>query len=398
VAGIQDADEISAIQRDLLLLEQRSLDIGTDMRDAQNDPNVIRLNTHIRDQVNNRGQSFMSLNFNELYTLRDNVNHSIQNRNQLIITGSIQAGGDYARQQAELISRLGTHSTDIIARSGGIMTSVMDNLEHIFTVADMPNLTAQQLNFSPETVPYIPARYISANEPAFKIVGNTWYIAAYVPNDLIQGFAEGQSRTIYVENPVSKVYTPMATRVHQITPGTRDSRVVFRNTRYVIDFIHVRNVNIRITQRVETGLVVPNTAFTTREYFMVPLPFLHGLLEYGVLRYTAEETTETVAVTVIEWLGAQVYVAGDLRLGDVLSNGQGGKFTIDEVRTVQGVYWANHGYARFRQIETDRIITERGGTTLLCPVRNRGKLNEFDSIIVDARSVNEGDLIWSQRR
>jgi hypothetical protein len=81
-------------------------------------------------------------------------------------------------------------------------------------------------------------------------------------------------------------------------------------------------------------------------------------------------------------------------MGDILLDGLGGRHTLSERHVVQGIYWANHGYARFRPIYTDAPITDRGGTTLLCPLRNRTSLREFDSIVVDASMVNEGDLIW----
>jgi hypothetical protein len=222
-------------------------------------------------------------------------------------------------------------------------------------------------------------------------VGNVWYIAAYIANELIQGFAVGQSRTIYAQSPVTGEFLPLAVRVHDLTPATRDSRVVFRTSRYVLDFINQRNVNIRTTQTVERGLIIPNTAVTSREYFVLPINFLHGVVEHSVLRY-AGETNETVSVFVSDSAGVQVYITSDfLRVGDVLLDGLGGFHTLTDVRVVQGIYRANLGHARFRRIYTDELITERGGTTLLCPVRNT--LQEFDIIVVDALTVSEGDLI-----
>ena len=393
VASIQNSAEMENINRDMMALEQRGLDIG-ELRAAQDDPNVIRINAHIHDQVDNRAHSFTSLNFSELYSLRDNLNHSINSRNQFIINGSIQAGGDYARQQEELITRMGVHSTNMVAHSGGIMTSVLDGLENVFLLSNMSNLTREQINFTPDPLPLIPAQHLYANDPAFKIVGNIWYMAAYISNDLLTNFAVGQMRNIYVESPATGEFTPMNVQVHQLTQGTRESRVVFRNTRYVIDFMHMRNVNIRVTQRMDVGLVIPNTAITTREYIVMPLNFLHGLVDYSVLRYTGEGS-ERIPITVSEWMGTQIYVTGNLRVGDVILDGLGGRHTISEVRTTQGVYWAHTGFASFRRIFTDEIITERGGVTVLCP-RQNPRLREFYTIVVDAATVREGEVIWGR--
>jgi len=395
IASIQDSVEVAGINADMLALDQRALQVGT-MRIDQADPNIARINNHIRGQVDNRAHAFTALNFSDLFVLRDNLNQSIHNRNQLIISGSLHAGGDYARQQAELLARLGVHSTDMYARSGGIMTAVLDGLENTFTLAGMPALTREQLNFTPDPFPLFPARELYANDPAFKIVGNTWYIAAYIPNEMIHGFTVGQMRNIYVESPTMGGFTPMQMRVHQIITGTRDSRVVFRNTRYVIDFIHQRNVNIRLTQSVEAGLRIPNTAITLRNFYVIPLTFLHGLIDHSVLRYTGEGSM-SIPVIVTEWAGTHVHISADtagLNRNDVLLDGLGGRYTLSEVHTVQGIYWAHHGYARFRRIYTDSLTTERGGTTLLCPVRNRASIREFESIVVDANMVTEGQLIW----
>ena len=393
VASIQDANEVARILHDMRALEQRGLDIG-EMRDAQNDPNVIRINNHIRDQLDTRAQSFTSLNFAELYVLRDNLNHSIDSRNQHIINGSLQAGGDYIHQQAELDAQMVVHSSPIFAQYGGIMTSAIDGLEGDFTIENIPMLTRDQFNSTPDPFPSVPAQYLEANASAFKIVSNVWYIAAYIPNNLIQGASAGQTRYIYVESPITGEYLRMNVRIHQITPGTTDSRVVFRNTRYVIDFMHVRNVNIRMTQRVEEGLVIPNTAITSREYVIVPSTFVHGP-KHSVLRYTSGASV-TIPVTISEIIGAQTHIMGDLRVGDVLLDGLGERFTVTDtdVHVVQGIFWANYGYARFRPIFTDELITDRAGTTLLDARRNQRSLLEFDNIIVDANMVNEGDLIW----
>ena len=394
VASIQDADEVARILQDMRALEQRGLDIG-EMRDAHNDPGIIRINNHIQDQLDARAHSFTSLNFADLYVLRDNLNHSIDNRNQHIIQGSLQAGGDYIHQHAELNAQMVVHSSPIFAQYGGIMTAAIDGLENTFTIDNIPMLTREEFNFTADPFPSVPVQYLATNAPAFKIVGNVWYLAAYIPNDLIRGFSVGQTRNIYVESPVTGEYMPMNVRVHQIVPGTGDSRVVFRNTRYIIDFMQVRNVNIRMTQRVEEGLVIPNTAITTREFIEIPSAFIHGQSEDSVLRYTGGGSV-TIPITVTERTETRAYITGNLRAGDILLDGLGERFLITDVhvRVVQGVYWANLGYARFRPIYIDEVVTDRAGTTLLNARRNQGNILEFDSIIVDANMVNEGDLIW----
>ncbi|MCL2187149.1 MAG: hypothetical protein FWC16_02645 [Defluviitaleaceae bacterium] len=395
IASIQDSTAVAGINADMIALDARAMLVST-LRYDQADPNITRINNHIRGQVDTRAHSFTALNFSDLYVLRDNLNQSIHNRNQLIISGSLHAGGDYARQQAELLARMGVHSTDMYARSGGIMTPIIDGLEEVFTISGMMNLTREQLNFTPDAFPLFPAQELEMNDAAFKIVGNVWYIAAYIPNEKIRGFAAQQMRNVYVESPVTGAFEPMQLRIQQINAGTRDSRVIFRNTRYVMDFMHQRNVNIRISQVVETGLKIPNTAVTERQYYIIPLPFLHGLIDHHILRYTGDGSVP-IPVSVTEWAGATVHISSNalgLNMGDIILDGLGGRHTLSDMHTVQGIYWANHGYARFRPIYTDAPITDRGGTTLLCPMRNRTTLREFDSIVVDANMVSEGDLIW----
>ncbi|MCL2499326.1 MAG: hypothetical protein FWE90_03200 [Defluviitaleaceae bacterium] len=395
IASIQDAAEVASINRDMQVLDQNAMRVST-MRHDQTDPNVVRLNNHIRGQVDNRAHSFTSHNLSDLYALRDGLNQSITHRNQFIISRGFSAAGDYAREQADLLALLGVHSTNMYARSGGIMSPIVDGLESVFTLSGMESLTREQLNFTPDTIPLFPPQYLEANEPAFKIVGNIWYIAVYIPNELIHDYAVGQTRTIFVENPSIGDFIPMNMRITQLKTYTRDSRVVFRSTRYVMDFMHRRNVNIRTTQTVEEGLKIPNTAVASRDYFVIPISYVHGIIDNSVLRYTGEGNV-SIPVTVAEWAGAFAHIRSDtpgLFYGDVLLDGQGGRHTITDVRTVQGIYRANHGFADFRRIYTDEPITDRGGSTLLCPVRNRGSLREFDSIVIDAGLVTDGQMIW----
>jgi hypothetical protein len=75
---------------------------------------------------------------------------------------------------------------------------------------------------------------------------------------------------------------------------------------------------------------------------------------------------------------------------------QGENYTITEssVREEYGVFRATLGYARFTTIHIDGQLSDADGEyTLLNPARNTSLRQFVDTIVTDASTVNDGDII-----
>jgi len=289
------------------------------------------------------------------------------------------------------------NSSEIYATRSGIMSPIIDGAEHIFTMDNKRGLTREQVRFTIDPNTIVPSRDVQAGDPVFKIVGNIWYIATYIPNDLIQGWAAGDQRIVYVNN--GGVYEPMQMRVEQVDYGARgDSFVLLRNTRGGIDFLHQRNISLRITDNITRGFMIPSSAVATRSFFRVPFSHIHGSLDpyvllrtdYGIrtVPITIQETTENHAYIIVEESG--------LMPGDILSPsdilGPNLTLTHSDIQQEHGVFRTNLGVVEFRRIHFDEELLTAGAPILLDPARNR-EIREFDSIVTDASGVSEGDVV-----
>ena len=180
-----------------------------------------------------------------------------------------------------------------------------------------------------------------------------------------------------------------------------DAFIVFRSTRNVDRFLNQRNVNVRITDNVQHGLRIPTSAIATRNLVRIPLTHLHGVEDnHFVQRFVGEGVTERVNVFVNNVIGEYAYILNEglfISIGDVFA-----PFDLDytayiiwdtNIVTVRGVFRANLGVAEFRQIFLEEELPDIGiGHVILNPVRNRGLL-QFDTIVTDASTVREGDLV-----
>jgi len=231
----------------------------------------------------------------------------------------------------------------------------------------------------------------------FKIVGNIWYIVAYMPNNMIENFAEDTDRTIFVQNAATGNYDPMVMRITHIEQFHTESRVVFRTSRNVMDFLNQRNVSIRTTNYISSGLQVSTSAITTRRSMRIPVThvferggyYVHINNEYGLRQ---------VPIDVLERTEDYVFIeeTTDLVDGDILipASIYGSSFTITEavIRIEYGVYRTILGYASFTPIFLDDELSDVDTYTLLDPARNP-HLRQFDTIVIDASTVTHGDII-----
>ena len=396
IASIADPAVIHAAGRELAAVEAQALNIQALRHITETDSIVQRLNSDINNTVNARIHNFAALNMSEIYSMRDDLNRIITTRNQININDGVGARASLAREQEHHMTILGTHSRNMYSVGSGIMSRAIDGWETTLTVASIAYLTPEQLHDIVEYDTPFPSQTVSEGDAIFKIVGNVWYIAAYMPNDMIYGFTVNTNRTVYLHNANTGNYEPHSLRIQSIEHGTRNSLVVFRNTRHVIDFMNQRSISIRTTSGIRQGLKIPDTAIAASRYFRIPIGFIHGDTDTHVLIST-ETGNVTVPVTMARVTEYYAYIPATYALTVdslfVPSTPYGSHMLLshEHIREVHGVYQVSLGAAVFREIN----LGEGGvntGYVLLDPALNPW-ISEFAEIVTDESTVVAGQLV-----
>jgi len=364
-------------------------------------PVVERMNTNMHHAVVGSAHSFTAGRLTELNVLFDRLNQLTDNRNQLILDESRDAAGDVGRVHTTLMEQLDQSVANIYATDSGIMFPVIDGHEGDITPQTMRGINRGDVDLIIDSSLLMPVREVEEGEAVFKLVGNTWYIAAHMPHELAEMFTINADRTIYVQNVVTGVYEPLLVRVMHVDRFLIETLVIFRAPRRVTDFLYQRSINIRITEDMATGLKISNTAIATRTFFDIPRTHIHGNASDGffVHHRSGEFGLIPIPLVVIEETDTHVSVMEEsfpLRLGDIIAPVAlyTDQLVIDEriMRRVHGVYRANLGYAHFTILNIDGPLSEIDGFTLIDPARNPG-LNLFDTIVTNASEVMHGKIL-----
>jgi len=397
VANIQDVETTERIERDIRDAEEEIRNLTNLRHFFESDAAVQRIDGNLRSTMNANMHNFSLTNLSELNSLHDRITQLTDNRNQIISTDSRDAVGDVGRLHINLQAQLSMNSVNMYAARTGIMSTIIDRHENLITPANMREATREMISHQVDHTELVPIRDVQASDPVFKLVGNTWYVVSFMPRDMVRDFVQGTERTIFLLNAQTGSYDPVLMRIEYLEHRHTDSLVIFRSSRNVMGFLNQRNVSIRTTNYVATGLMVSSSAISTRRYVGIPTTHVHGNVNYYV-RHINEYGISPVPILVSSRTDNTVYVLESeltLIMGDVLAPVllHLPNYTITEsaIKRVHGVYRTNRGYASFVAVNLDGEL-EVDGYTMLDPSRNPN-LSQFDTIVTDASTVTHRQII-----
>ena len=395
ICNIQDAAAFDDITRSMESVEEQIMSLQW-LKESQSDidPAVKRVNEQIKNIVDSSMFSFTSMNIVDLYALKERISQNINNRNQMIINDNKNTKAELSFQQQQLQSRLGSYTSVMTAARGGIMSPVVDGFEEVFSPGTMKELTREKTQMRVDYDAIITQKDVQADAPVFKIIfNNIWYIAAYVPSEQTEGLADGDRITVFLE--MKDEFIPMDVQIEQIDRQYRDCFVIFKCGKYMIDFLPMRNVTIKMADYMSRGLKISNSAIVTREYFAVPSAYINKLGAQSFVYRQAGVGNESVPVTVLNQDASYAYTTGFLSVGDTLAmhdDVSAETYQLTESMTEQGVFRANNGCAEFRKIAVDENALQTGTYTILSASVAQG-IKEYDYIVSDAFGITEGQIL-----
>lgn len=170
---------------------------------------------------------------------------------------------------------------------------------------------------------------------------------------------------------------------------------------YMVPFVSDRYIDFELASEEVDGLKIPVTSVTTKNFYLIPLEYMTkggdnsnaGFMKevYSESGTTWELVPSTIYYSTEEFYYIDMSENGPLKAGDyVIKPDSTDRYQIGASASLEGVYNINKGYAVFKQIE---ILKSNDEYYTIKKAMQYG-LSVYDHIVLDAKTVYEGQLIY----
>lgn len=387
----------------LITLEEESEDLTRNILSIQEQRSHISTYADDVNNINNQVQTITNSNIHRLTGtdttamnhLQEDVETYVLIRNEMLMSENRGVLEPYVNSHLDNEAQMSENISSIYASNSGVVSYIVDGMEEVLTPNNMENLTVEQTRMNINYDDFEVLKQTRANENIFKIVNsNEWFIASYIPNELVQHWEKGSVVNIYIER--SGTYVPMDVTVHSLTRGEEETYVILKSRSFMKEHIDQRSVNFKTVNSEYKGLYIPQEAITSRTFLLVPRSHVYEVGDSHMVIKKDGDTLTNVhiqprSIRSIETREDYVYILQDfnnLSLRDIIirQGEEGSEYEISEVVTDVGVFIVNNGVATFTSINTEGMVVGENGYVVINPETNsgRGGVNVHDRIIADA--------------
>ena len=236
---------------------------------------------------------------------------------------------------------------------------------------------------------------VQVGDPLYKLIdAEEWYIVIPIEEKLATSLLDDDTVKIRF---LSDDKTAYATYTVESRGGTYYLTLTLRNS--MVRYAKERFVEVELLLSEETGLKIPNSAITEKEFYTIPTAYFmkggdstaDGLLIARTDK-NGKSSTEFVVPTIYYETDDYCYIDSEkVQAGERLIKPDSTETYVvgTDTASLQGVYNVNKGYAVFKQIDllyqSEEYSIVKTGTTY--------GINLYDHIALDSSKVNENDLI-----
>lgn len=298
----------------------------------------------------------------------------------------------------ELLKEHGIRYQQIYASQPGIVSYALDSFDGM----DPSSVTAESFDRTAYTrQPGKAGQLIEAGTPAYKMItAEDWCIVFPISEEdreLLSGI-----ETLKIKPKGSDMSLRGSYSQFSGADGGFYGRLDFN--RYMIQFLSERFLEFEISSEETTGLKIPVSSVTTKEFYTIPVDYLTtggnaSLDESGFNKETYSESGEASIV----FTPAEIYNSTEeyyyidksdtspFKSGDYLVKPDTGeRFQVGPTASLTGVYNINKGYAVFKQISE---LANSGEYYIIEKGTSYG-LSVYDHIVLDAATVSEGQIVY----
>ncbi len=236
---------------------------------------------------------------------------------------------------------------------------------------------------------------IAAGEAVYKLINSeTWHIVVPVATALADELADSETVQLRFLKDGKTTYASST-----VTRKGEQDYLILKLNHSMVRYAKDRFLEIELLLNEETGLKIPNSAITEKEFYTIPAEYFmkggdsdsDGLLVERI-DDEGKRTTEFLVPVIYYETDEQYYVDGEhVSAGDrIIKSDSDSAYTVGtDTAKLKGVYNINKGYAVFKQIDilyqSEEYTIVRTGTTY--------GISLYDHIALDGTKINENDLI-----
>lgn len=273
----------------------------------------------------------------------------------------------------------------------GVVVYNTDGLENV----NLENFTEDIFDKSAYTKNNLMAReQVNAGDAAFKLItSEIWDLLVPIDEQLASELSKESVLQVKFKKDNSKAWG-----TSQIITKNGASYLALTFQSSGLRFATERYLEVELLLADTSGLKIPNTALTKKNFFLLPKDYLtRGGADNsnGVMhRYENEKGAfeeKFVPVAVAQEQDDMYYIAADeLSAGDmILKPDSADRYKLQEQDSLQGVYNINRGYAVFRKVD---IIFQNEEYSIVSAGTSYG-ISLYDHIALDASTIQENEII-----
>ena len=366
-----------------------SLDENRSIYDAlANSGNELTLNENDITSVKNKISSFhknFCKDYSMVYSFQEEISGIIRQLSDINLFFQLQ----------QLMDETGVSSSiqTISSSQSGIISYHIDSLDGL-TENEVTASTFDMENFTQGSV-----RTTGASEEGSKvyklITSDTWSLVVPVSEEIYQYYYERTTAKIEIIEDGFTTTVPI-----RVELKGADYYAVLTFNKYLNRYLNYRFLTVDFLFNQESGLKIPISAITKKEFFRIPLQyFTYGgdSDNKGVITVTYNNATGEPSYSFVEteiYYEDEEYGYVDKHLFNLntflFDQNTNERFRVSLFGTLEGVFNVNKGYAVFRRIEK---IKENDDYCIIKEGTNGG-VALYDHIALDATTAVESSVIY----
>ena len=333
-------------------------------------------------EVQKFNKNFEQEVFDDTYALKREVERKLSNL-------SIDSKADQINQ---LVNQSASGVRVFQTSDDGIVGFTMDGMESL-TEESVTAAHLDRTNY--HKTEYTSNSMIQKGNPVYKIItSDEWSMVLELSDETAELLAEKN----YVKVNITKDNQFMWASIRlEEKEGHKLAYLSFQDS--MVRYANERYLDIELILEDETGLKIPKTAETTKEFYVIPKTYITqggNSSKDGILVQSTNEKgnkiTEFRNVTIYFEEDEFVYLdPSEFEDGTViLLPDSNDTYTMSVKKTLNGVYCINKGYAVFKQIH---ILCESDSYYIIEEGNVYG-LSNYDHIALDSTGIKENDVVF----
>lgn len=298
----------------------------------------------------------------------------------------------------ELLKERGINYQQVFADQPGIVSYVIDSLEGK-TPSEISGDDFERTHY--ERSIRKSGDLIESGKPVYKLItSENWSVVFPLSDEDKETYAERKTLQI---KPINSDLT-LRGAYSQITGSDGEPLGKLDFDKFMIQFVSDRFMDFEIVSDEATGLKIPVSAVTSKEFFTIPVGYLTRggdatMTESGFMKEVYSESGEPSIVftpasiynSTEEYYYVDKSESGPFKSGDyIVKPDSSERYQLGPVATLEGAYNINKGYAVFKLVKE---LTNNGEYYIIEKGTSYG-LSVYDHIVLDATTVTEGQIIY----